>query len=124
MRNEQSQPTGLTDGSAELAWAPQACTLPSVEQQLRISEFDALFASSLRELQRLAPTRLRLLLDQRAEDAARELTARESECCSFFTFTVTPASDDVLVDVEVPATHVAVLDALAMRAAAQARVHP
>lgn len=122
MGNEQTQPRGAADRSAELAWAPQACTLPSVEQPMRIAEFDALFASSLRDVQRLAPTRLRLLLDQRAEEAARDLTARESECCSFFTFTVTPASDDVLVDVEVPAAHVAVLDALAVRAAAQAEI--
>jgi hypothetical protein len=120
MGNEQTKVTGPTDGSAELAWVPQGCTLPSVEQPLRIAEFDALFASSLRELQRLAPTRLRLLLDQRAGKVARELTARESECCSFFVFTVTPARDELLVDVEVPAAHVAVLDALAVRAAAQA----
>jgi len=98
---------------------PQACTLPSVEQPLRIAEFDALFATSLRGVQRLTRTRLRLLLDPGASAAVRDLTARESECCSFFTFTVTQDGDELRVDVEVPAAHVLVLDALAARAASQ-----
>jgi hypothetical protein len=120
MCNEQTQSAGADAGSAELAWVPQSCTLPSVEQPLRIAEFDGLFASSLRDVQRLAATRLRLMLDPGAEAVARDLTARESECCSFFTFIVTPVGGELHVDVEVPAAHVAVLDALATRAAAQA----
>lgn len=44
------------------------------------------------------------------------MMARESECCSFFGFTVTPVGDEL--HVEVPAGHVAVLNALAVRAAA------
>ncbi|SRR6266498_5188642 len=119
MCNEQIQAAGPAS-SAELAWASQACTLPTVEQPLRIAEFDALFAASLREVQRLADTRLRLLLDAGSAAVARDLTARESECCSFFTFTVNSVAGELRVDVEVPAAHVAVLDALAARAAAQA----
>ncbi len=121
MCNEQIQPTSSAPGSSELDWAPPACTLPSVEQPLRIAEFDALFASSLRDVQRLAGSRLRLLLDLGSAGAARDLTARESECCSFFTFTLTPVGGELQVDVEVPAAHVAILDALAERAAAQAK---
>ena len=119
MCNEQTQPIGAAPGSAGLAWA-QACTLPTVEQPLRVAEFDALFARSLRDVQRLAGTRLRLLLDPDVEAVARDLTARESECCSFFTFTLTRVGGGLQVDVEVPAVQVAVLDALAVRAAAQA----
>ena len=44
------------------------------------------------------------------------MMAREGECCSFFGFTVTPVGDEL--HVEVPAGHVAVLNALALRAAA------
>ncbi|SRR6266542_4918029 len=120
MCSERSQSSGAATGSAGLAWVPQACTLPSVEQPLRIAEFDALLATSLRGVQRSAGTRLRLSLDPGAEAVARDLTARESECCSFFTFTVTQVADELHVDVEVPAAHVVVLDALATRAAAQA----
>ena len=119
MCSEQSQSSGAATGSAGLAWVPQACTLPTVEQPLRSAEFDALFAASLRGVQRLAGTRLRLVLDAGVEAVARDLTARESECCSFFTFTVAQTAGELRVDVEVPAEHVAVLDALAARALAQ-----
>lgn len=101
-------------------WVPQACTLPTVEQPLRLAEFDELFTAALRVQRRTAPTRLRWTLDPAAEDRAWDLTARERQCCSFFTFTFTPASDGLHLEVEVPAAHVEVLDALAARAAAAA----
>ena len=88
---------------------------------MRVAEFDELFATGLRGQQRLARTRLRWRLDAAAEAAARDLTSRESECCSFFTFTFAPADDALQLDVEVPAVHAGVLDALARRAAAGMR---
>lgn len=98
-------------------WAPDACTLPTVEQPLRIAEFDELFAGSLRGLDRVEPTRLRLRLDAAAEAAARDLTAREASCCSFFTFDLTAGVDgELTLDVSVPTSYVEVLDALARRA--------
>jgi hypothetical protein len=54
-----------------------------------------------------------------AEPTARDLTGRETACCSFFTFTFAAAGDVVHVDVQVPDAHVDVLDALADRAAAR-----
>lgn len=48
-------------------WAPQACTLPTAEQPLRIAEFDNLFATGLRGLDRVAPTTLQLHLDPETE---------------------------------------------------------
>jgi hypothetical protein len=100
------------------AWVPQDCTLPSAELPVRAAEFDRLFAMALRGQERLAPTRLRWRLDPAAESAARDLTGRESTCCSFFRFTFAPAGDVVLLDVEVPAAQASVLDVLAERAAA------
>jgi hypothetical protein len=94
--------------------------LPSAERPLRLAEFDQLFATSLRGLQRLAATRLRLILDSDSASVARDLTARESECCSFFTFTLTAVADELQIDIEVSAGHADVLNALAMRAAAHA----
>ncbi len=98
---------------------PEACTLPSAERPLRLAEFDDLFATALRGQQRLSPTRLRWRLDPVAEQAARDLTGRESECCSFFSFTFAPADGAVHLDVAVPEAHADVLDALADRAAAR-----
>lgn len=94
-----------------------SCTLPTAEQPLRVAEFDQLFASAVRGVERVEPTRLRLLLDASFEEAARELTDRETSCCSFFTFTFTPAGEGrVLLETRVPAAQSGVLDGLAVRA--------
>lgn len=104
--------------SDDQAWVPEACTLPTVERPLRLAEFDDLFATALRGQQRLSATSLRWRLDPAAEETARDLTVRESSCCSFFSFALAPDGDILQLDVQVPAAHVAVLDALADRAAA------
>lgn len=102
---------------------PSACTLPTPEQPLRVAEFDALFAASLRRVERLAPARLRLVLadSDGVRATVEDLTARETACCAFLTFTVGPGDrEELLLDTEVPAAHVAMLDALAARASAMA----
>lgn len=66
----------------------------------------------------MSATHLRWELDPAVEATARDLTARESECCSFFAFTFTQAGDTLSLDLRVPATQVEVLDAVAARAAA------
>ena len=96
----------------------ESCTLAPAERPLRAAEFVALFASALRRVRRPAATRLRLVLDAAAEATVRDLTAREAACCSFFSFTLTPAGGELVVDVEVPAGHVEALDALAAGATA------
>jgi len=94
-----------------------ACTLPTAERPLRLAEFQTLFATALRGQERLSPTHLRWRIDPAAESTARDLTARESECCSFFVFTFGTGGGDVQLDVEVPEQHVDVLHALAELAA-------
>jgi hypothetical protein len=106
--------TGDTD--SELDWVAQTCTLPTIERPMRVAEFDALFATAVRQVERMTPTWLRLRLDgvDDLEARARDLTERESRCCSFFTFTVRPERPrSVIVDIEVPPARVDVLDALA-----------
>jgi hypothetical protein len=103
--------------SADQTWVPEACTLPTVDRPLRLAEFDDLFATALREQQPISPTELRWRLDPGAEARARNLTARESSCCSFFQFTFAGDGESLRLDVRVPASHVEVLDALARRAA-------
>jgi len=108
------------DESNADGWVPQACTLPIAERLGRVAEFDHLFAAALHDVQRPAPERLRLTLRgiPGLEATARDLAARESECCSFFTFTIGRHGEDVVVDVQVPDAQVGVLDGLAARAAA------
>ncbi|MEJ2855072.1 MULTISPECIES: hypothetical protein [unclassified Saccharothrix] len=106
-----------------LSWTPltvAACTLPTAEQPLREKEFDDLFAASARSVRRLDPTGVRVDLDPTPEVAARaaDLMARETGCCSFFTFALTATGDGLHLDIRVPDSQTAVLEALAARAEA------
>ena len=98
-------------------WAPAACTLPSSDQPLRLAEFDALFAAAVRGVHRDGPTELALTLSPAPgrADLVRDLTGRETECCSFFTFRLEDG-DPLRLHVTVPPAHTDVLDALAERA--------
>jgi hypothetical protein len=102
----------------ELAWVPMDCTLPTVEQPLRVAEFDALFATALHKVERVSATKVRLRLASAAEERARDLIARESSCCSFFTFTTDRTPEHLVVDIEAPANRASILDAFADRAKA------
>jgi hypothetical protein len=101
---------------------PDACTLPTAERPLRLAEFDDLFATAVRRVETAGPTRARMWLSgpPGLEATVRDLAARESECCSFFTFTTTaaPAGDGttLTLDVEVPPPYADVLDSLVQRA--------
>jgi len=96
-----------------------ACTLPTAERPLRRAEFDALFRETLAQAQRISPGHLRLILAgaDDLEPRVRDLTAREQECCSFFTFTVaTDAPGRLVLDIEVPPGRTAVLSGLETQA--------
>jgi len=101
---------------------PDACTLPTAERPLRLAEFDDLFATAVRRVDSIGATHARLNLTGPAGLAARvrDLAARETDCCSFFTFTTAgePAGDGeaVVLDIEVPAAHADVLASLTLRA--------
>jgi hypothetical protein len=100
-----------------VTWVPESCTLPTVEQPLRVGEFDALFAVAVGRAERLGPTRLRVRLPPGPDVAARaqDLVARETGCCSFFSFDVRPSPTGTELDVQVPEQQVAVLDAMQHR---------
>jgi hypothetical protein len=104
-------------------WAPEACSLPTVEQPLRVAEFDELFATAVRSVTRVESLRLQLELAPDASVAARaaNLAVRETGCCSFFSFTLSATGGRVLLEIGVPAGQLGVLDALAERAAAGVR---
>jgi hypothetical protein len=96
---------------------PEACTLPTAERPLRLAEFDTLFTTSAVEVESTTATHARLRLTGPAGLAStvRDLTTRESECCSFFTFTVRDDGEAVQLDIEVPASYAEVLAALIAR---------
>lgn len=96
----------------DLAWAPASCTLPTVERPLREREFTALFGNALRGVRRLDAARAELVLDPGSEDVARDLVARESSCCSFFTFDFASDQEALTMTVTVPPAQAAVLEAL------------
>ncbi len=67
-------------------WVPAAWTLPTLEQPMRVAEFDEPFGTAVRAIDRSAATRL----DGAAEAKTRDLTEMENACCSFFTLTIGP----------------------------------
>lgn len=101
---------------------PDACTLPTVERPLRLAAFDELFATAVRRVERVSEVRARLDLvgPPGLAAAVQDLTDREAECCSFFTFTLASGAsvegEVVTLDVEVPARYAEVLKSLAERA--------
>jgi hypothetical protein len=105
-----------------MTWIPETCTLPTMQQPLRVAEFDQLFTDALLAAERTAPTVLRLTLEAAAEERARELAARESACCAFFSFTFDRGQDGrTMMDVATPEAHRDVLDAFAEQARAGLR---
>lgn len=108
-------------------WVPDACTLPTVEQPLRLVEFDDLFGT-VTDVERADSTHAALALAGTAGLAARaqDLVDRETACCSFFTFTITPttaeagAPEGVRMSIAVPEAQTPVLAALVDRAEHQA----
>ncbi|WP_040698413.1 hypothetical protein [Nocardia vinacea] len=101
-------------------WVPDLCTLPTVEQPVRVAEFDSFFASSVRGSARPERTRLELVLTEDAEPVGRDLADRETACCSFFTFTFDTVEAGPVMRIEVPSARVEVLDAFEQRVAALA----
>jgi hypothetical protein len=108
------------------SWAPRACTLPTIERPVRVAEFDRLFRDAVRAVDRADPTRLSLELEPSAEMAAQtaSLVARETECCSFFTFDLVATGGALRLEVSVPAGYVEVLDALEAQASGSGGVRP
>ncbi len=95
-----------------------ACTMPSAERPLRLAEFDGLFADAVRRVEGDGElVQLRMAGPAGLRERVRDLTDRESSCCSFFGFGLAGSDDDLVLTVRVPAEHREILAALADRAA-------
>lgn len=103
--------------SAE-AWAPDACTLPTVDQPIRLAEFDDLLGADALGVRRVNAgcVAIDLRPDHAVAARAADLAARESGCCSFFTFTLRITDGTTILEIATPAAYVTVLDALVARA--------
>ncbi|WP_405489250.1 hypothetical protein [Nocardia sp. NBC_00511] len=111
----------MTIDTGSAGWVPDSCTLPTAAQPMRVEEFDRFFADSVQRAVRADRTRLDLFIDAAAEAVGRDLAARETECCSFFTFSFEPTAGGSLMHIDVPATHIEVLDAVESRVGAVSR---
>ena len=102
-------------------WVPASCTLPTVEQPVRRDEFDDLFAHDVLSVTRQSPQLIRLELRADPEAAARAagLAAKETGCCSFFTFGLKISDGRVSLSVSTEPAHEAVLAAFGARAEAK-----
>jgi hypothetical protein len=96
-------------------WTSASCTLPTVEQPLRLAEFDEFFRAAVRRSTRPSTTRLDLVFLREYEATARDLAERETDCCSFFHFEFDGAQDALVMRIGVPIAHADVLDALQAR---------
>jgi hypothetical protein len=101
-----------------LTWAPESCTLPTVERPLRELAFARLFHDQLQRVRRPVPTAAEFTLGAESLDRARELAMLETSCCSFFSFDVREGDERVLMIVAVSPAHVPILDALVNSAVA------
>jgi hypothetical protein len=100
---------------SDLTFAPTACTLPTAERPLRASEFAELLGTQVRAVHHLSDQHVRFDLSPEPEVAGRtaDLFTRESQCCSFFTFTLTATGGGLTLAVQVPSSQVRVLSAVA-----------
>ncbi|WP_091023212.1 hypothetical protein [Nocardioides szechwanensis] len=94
-----------------------ACTLPTLERPLRLSEFDALFRESLTSVEQHGDVAV-LHLTGRPGLVTRihDLTDREADCCTFFGFEVEGTDDDLALRITVTPERADVLTALVTRA--------
>jgi hypothetical protein len=98
----------------DLDLVPEACTLPTADQPLRLAEFDRLFASASAAVERRGPQTARINFPPEPDIAAQaaDLVVRETRCCSFFTFALTATGGALHLDVTVPESQITVLESV------------
>lgn len=107
----------MPDSVEPQTWVPEACTLPTVEQPLRVAAFDVVLGRAVRAVEETGPAGVRLHLHRNPEGIGQvaSLLVQEAECCDFFRFTLVVAADVLALDVMVPPAQAAVLAALSDR---------
>lgn len=98
----------------ESFWVPAACTLPLAQQPVRAAEWGDLFDAAVLDIRRVTVRSARLELRPNPVVAARaaDLAARETQCCSFFTFNQIARGGTLTLEIGVSTEQAATLDAL------------
>jgi hypothetical protein len=113
------EPSDVMIGPAPDPDGPLVCTLPVDQVAGRLDAFGREVFGHLRSMERASPARLRLVLAAGADPGrVRSLLVQEQACCGFLAFTITPAADGLLVDLEVREDAAGALDGLAWLAEA------
>jgi hypothetical protein len=81
---------------------PIACTLPGEDMGDRLGEWAAVLARAERREPTDAGMRLQFPADPALLASVAELSAKEADCCAFFTFTVTIEHGAATLDVAAP----------------------
>jgi hypothetical protein len=81
---------------------PIACTLTADDMGDRLAEWHAALARATTREATAGGYRLRFAPDAVFAGELANLAAREVDCCAFFTFSVTVATDDLALDVLAP----------------------
>ena len=90
------------------------------QQSVRAAEWGDLFGAAVLDIRRVTvrSARLELRPDPIVAARAADLSARETRCCSFFTFSQIAGGGTLTLEIGVAPEHVATLDALLGLAAA------
>ena len=109
-----TEPSPVIIGPAPDPDGPLVCTLPVDQAAGRLDAFGQEVSGHLRSIERPSPARLRLVLAAGADpERVRSLLVQEPACCGFLAFTITPAPDGLLVDLEVREDAAGALDGFA-----------
>ena len=90
---------------------PVACTLTATDAGDRVEEWRAFLAAHVEEARRDGDIlRLRLRESDETLCAAADLSAREKQCCGFFSFAIAIEADARWLDIAVPPDASEILD--------------
>lgn len=97
---------------------PDACTLTAAQRPLRLAEFDDVFRTSVLSVTRPSPglARLKLVASPELAATVASLAVRETDCCSFFTFTLSATGGVLSLEIAAPPERAEIVEALAARA--------
>jgi len=107
-------PVRLERRSASIAAAPVACTLDPAAMPGRLAAWQRLAEQVRERVDTPSGTRVRFAADASA-GAIAELVAAEQQCCAFFSFRLSWAEGQVVLEIDAPAEARALIDTLLPR---------
>jgi DNA-binding transcriptional MerR regulator len=103
---------GPSPAEIDAASPPVVCTLQAADQPERLAEWAAVLAQARSREDIPGGLRLRFAPEPELAGHLTDLATREQACCAFFSFSISPTTDGLLLDVTAPAQAVDVLAGL------------